>query len=101
MRYAFTQKGFMELQSELDFYTGLHRDNVEVLTGAKPASESGGGELSPLALPDFGKYEDRFHGGELDGVHSADLEAILILEISKSARLQRRARLSTMVLSES
>ena len=67
MRYAFTQQGFLELQSELDIYTGLHQDAIEVLTASDRPPEPGAkSAVTAPYFPDLGRYEDRFHGGTLD-----------------------------------
>lgn len=67
MRYAFTQQGFLELRSELDIYTGLHQDAIEVLTASDRLPDA---DAKPVVtapyFPDLGRYEDRFHGGWLD-----------------------------------
>ena len=67
MRYAFTQQGFLELRSELDIYTGLHQDAIEVLTASDRLPDA---DAKPVVtapyFPDLGRYEDRFHGGLLD-----------------------------------
>ncbi|MDC8759010.1 hypothetical protein [Janthinobacterium fluminis] len=99
MRYAFTQRGFVELQPELDIYAGLHKDHIEVLTATAPASEApaqGGPAQAHGAGP--GTYEERFLGG---GRHSADLQESLILDVARRARISRRASLSGVVLSDS
>ncbi|WP_317204897.1 hypothetical protein [Janthinobacterium sp.] len=93
MRYAFTQKGFMELQPELDIYTGLHRDAIEVLTGAdRPPDAAAPRPQSTVS--DLGSYAERYHGGELTLRHSTDQEESLILDVAKNARIQRRSRLA-------
>lgn len=66
MKYAFTHEGFAELRAELDFYTGLHWDKVEILTAADRMLEvplSGPPALAAREAPD--RYEDSGSGASL------------------------------------
>ena len=58
MKYAFTQVSFAELRPELEFYTGLHWDKVEILTTADKILDSPHVSLSEKPyFTDTGNYK--------------------------------------------
>lgn len=84
MRYASTQKGCMELQSELD-------------------QAAAGRDARPGAVPDIGdigRCGKRSHGGGAGRCHSADLQETLILEAARKLGMQRRARPADAALND-
>lgn len=73
--HAFTPSGFLELKSELDYYTGLHRDRLDILLAADDLLDKAYGLVA--AQPYFQELTAFDNIGHRTGILSAEMREAL------------------------